>query len=136
MTAPRVLVVEDDPPIARLLARTAGLEGADVTTIADGAEARAAWQAGGFALVLLDAMLPGVDGVTLCRERRLAGDRTPVVLVTARQLGDLEASARAAGVTEVLAKPFAYDELVATLRRHLGRAADEAASEPGEQSRS
>lgn len=122
MTRPRVLVVEDDPPIARLLARTAALEGADVTTIADGTEARTVWAAGAFALVLLDAMLPGVDGVTLCRERRLAGDDTPVVLVTARQLGDLEASARTAGVTEILGKPFGYEDLVQTLRRYVGGA--------------
>ena len=130
MTQPRVLVVEDDPPIARLLARTAALEGADVTTITDGAEARAAWQADGFALVLLDAMLPGVDGITHCRERRLAGDRTPVVLVTARQLGDVEASARAAGVTEVLAKPFAYEDLVQVVRRFLFRSAAHPHGEP------
>jgi DNA-binding response OmpR family regulator len=80
--------------------------------------ARTVWSHGGFGLVLLDAMLPGVDGLTLCRERRLAGDRTPVVLVTARQPGDVEAEARAAGIDEVLSKPFAYADLVQVIRRY------------------
>jgi two-component system response regulator MprA len=117
--APRILVVDDDPAVARLLARTAALEGAEVTTVTNGTAARSAWSEGSFALILLDAMLPGVDGLSLCRERRLAGDRTPVVLVTARQLGDLESDARAAGVDATLAKPFAYPDLVRLIRRFL-----------------
>lgn len=119
MTRPRVLVVEDDLPIGRLMARTAQAEGADVVNVADGLAAREAWERGGFALVLLDAMLPGLDGVSLCRERREAGDRTPVVLLTARQLSEIEPVARAARVDAVLGKPFAYDELVETVRRYL-----------------
>jgi two-component system, OmpR family, response regulator MprA len=119
MSAPRVLVVEDDPPIARLVARTARLEGAEVTMVADGLEARDRWERGSFAVVLLDAMLPGLDGLSLCRERRLAGDRTPVVLITARQVAELGELAREAEVDEVLAKPFAYDDLVSILRRYL-----------------
>jgi DNA-binding response OmpR family regulator len=89
-----------------------------MTTVSDGTSAGTVWAQGTFALVLLDAMLPGVDGLTLCRERRLAGDRTPVVLVTARQPGDVEAEARAAGVDAILAKPFAYADLVQLIRRH------------------
>ena len=119
MTAVRVLVVEDDPPIARLLARTARMEGAEVTLVGDGLDARHEWERGSFALVLLDAMLPGIDGLTLCRERRLAGDRTPVVLLTARHLAEIGDLAREAEVDEILAKPFAYEELVALLRRYL-----------------
>ena len=118
MTALRILVVDDDPAVARLLARTAALEGADVTTVADGMAARDVWTDGAFDLVLLDAMLPGVDGLTLCRERRLAGDLTPVVLVTARQPTDVEAEARDAGINAVLAKPFAYADLVQVIRGH------------------
>lgn len=119
MTRPRVLVVEDDLPIGRLVARTAEAEGADVVNVADGLAARAAWERGGFALVLLDAMLPGLDGLSLCRERREAGDLTPVVLLTARQLSDIEPVAREARVDAVLGKPFAYDDLVEAVRRHL-----------------
>jgi DNA-binding response OmpR family regulator len=119
MTMPRVLVVEDDPPIARLVARTARLEGAEVTMVADGLEARDEWERGSFAVVLLDAMLPGLDGLSLCRERRLAGDRTPVVLITARQVAELSELAREAEVDDVLGKPFAYDDLVSILRRYL-----------------
>jgi DNA-binding response OmpR family regulator len=119
MTSPRVLVVEDDAPIARLVARTAGLEGADVTVVADGLAARDAWAEGSFALVLLDAMLPGLDGPSLARERRRAGDRTPVVLLTARQVAEIAPLATEAGIDEILAKPFAYDDLVGILRRYL-----------------
>jgi two-component system response regulator MprA len=119
MTAQRVLVVEDDPPIARLVARTAQLEGAEVTMVADGLDAQAAWSAGSFALVVLDAMLPGMDGITLAGERRALGDRTPVVLITARQVGEISALAREAEIDAVLAKPFAYEELVRMLRRFL-----------------
>ena len=121
MSAPRVLVVEDDPPIARLVARTARLEGADVTTVTDGLSGRDEWERGSFALVLLDAMLPGLDGLTLCRERRQAGDRTPVVLLTARQLGEIGELAREAEIDEVLAKPFAYEDLIGVVRRYLRR---------------
>jgi two-component system response regulator MprA len=122
MSRPRVLVVEDDPPIARLMARTAELEGAEVTMVADGLDARAEWAGGTFALVLLDAMLPGVDGITLCRERRALGDRTPVVLLTARQLGEVGNLAREAEIDAVLAKPFAYEDLVDVVRRFLRHA--------------
>lgn len=114
-----MLVVEDDLPIGRLVARTVQAEGAEVVNVADGLAAREAWEHGGFALVLLDAMLPGVDGLSLCRERRDAGDRTPVVLLTARQLSEIEPEARAAQVDAVLGKPFAYDVLVETVRRYL-----------------
>ena len=120
----RILVVDDDPAVARLLARTAMLEGAEVTVVEDGTAARSAWAQGSFALVLLDAMLPGVDGLSLCRERRQAGDRTPVVLVTARQPGDLEADSRAAGVDATLAKPFAYADLIRLIRRYARPNAD------------
>jgi two-component system, OmpR family, response regulator MprA len=119
VTAPRVLVVEDDPPIARLVARTARLEGAEVTLVGDGISARAEWKRRAFALVLLDAMLPGLDGLTLARERRLAGDRTPVVLMTARQPGEVGDLALEADIDVVLTKPFAYEELVEILRRYL-----------------
>jgi len=119
MSSPRVLVVEDDPPIARLVARTARFEGAEVTMIADGLEARDHWERISFSLVLLDAMLPGLDGISLCRERRLAGDRTPVILITARQVGEVLELARDAEIDEVLAKPFAYEDLVGILHRYL-----------------
>lgn len=115
----RVLVVEDDPPIARLVARTARLEGAEVTLVADGLSARDEWERGSFALVLLDAMLPGLDGMSLARERRLAGDHTPVVLMTARQLDEIGERAREADFDAILAKPFAYEKLVEILRRYL-----------------
>jgi DNA-binding response OmpR family regulator len=119
MSMQRVLVVEDDPPIARLVARTARLEGAEVTLVADGLSARDEWERGSFALVLLDAMLPGLDGMSLARERRLAGDHTPVVLMTARQLDEIGERARDADFDAILAKPFAYEKLVEILRRYI-----------------
>jgi DNA-binding response OmpR family regulator len=72
VSAARVLVIEDDDRIAAILRRGLGLKGLAVTVAGDGATGRAAWEAGGFDLVLLDVMLPEIDGVSLCAERRAA----------------------------------------------------------------
>jgi DNA-binding response OmpR family regulator len=108
----RALVIEDDLRIAALLRRGLALKGIDVTVAEDGARGRAAWQRDGFDVVLLDVMLPEVDGITLCAERRAAGDRTPVIILTARDDEETRARGMAAGATDYLVKPFAYGDLV------------------------
>lgn len=117
----RVLVIEDDPPIASVLARGLGLAGYAVEVAEDGPGGLARWAEGGWSVVVLDMMLPGEDGVAVCAERRRAGDRTPVLLLTARDDEDLREAARAAGADAFLTKPFAYAELLATLERISGR---------------
>jgi DNA-binding response OmpR family regulator len=90
----------------------------------DGARGREAWQAGGFDLILLDVMLPEIDGISLCAERRAAGDETPVILLTAREEPDGLERALASGATDYMTKPFAYADLIARVTRELDRRAE------------
>jgi DNA-binding response OmpR family regulator len=119
VSAGRILVVDDDPKIARLLQRGLSLKGFEVTVAEDGARGREAWAAGGFDLVLLDVMLPEVDGLSLCAERRVAGDRTPVILLTARDDDELREWAMALEVSDHIVKPFGYADLVARVQLTL-----------------
>ena len=116
----RVLVVEDDARIARLLEPGLGLKGIEVKVAEDGPAGRDAWEAGEFDLVLLDVMLPGIDGISLCEERRTAGDTTPVILLTARGEEAARDRGMAAGATDYVTKPFAYADLTARVLRLLG----------------
>ena len=112
----RLLVIEDDEPIATILERGLRLAGYDVVVEADGVGGRARWSEGGFAAVVLDVMLPGASGLELCAERRAAGDTTPVLLLTARDDDAIRRQAPEAGASLVMVKPFVYVELVAALR--------------------
>lgn len=112
-----VLVVEDDAAIASVLERGLALQGIRATIADDGLAGRDAWQAGGFHLVLLDVMLPGMNGIDLCAERRRAGDRTPVILLTARDDDALRVRGGQAGASAFITKPFAFGELVDTIQR-------------------
>jgi two-component system, OmpR family, copper resistance phosphate regulon response regulator CusR len=109
----RVLVIEDDAKIGKILERGLGLKDIDVTLAQDGFVGRETWSSGRFDLVLLDVMLPGIDGISLCAERRAAGDTTPVILLTARGEEDARERGMAAGATDYVTKPFAYADLLA-----------------------
>ena len=119
MSAGRVLVIEDDAAIANLLRRGLSLKGIELTIAADGSAGREAWESGAFDLVLLDVMLPGVDGLRLCAEMRAAADDTPVILLTARDDADHEAGGKAAGATDYISKPFDFEELLSRVESHL-----------------
>jgi len=118
-----VLVVEDDQRLAELLQR--GLSEADhaVTVRHDGLAGLAAAGTGGFDVVVLDWMLPGLDGPGVCRAMRAGGDRTPVLMLTARHAVSDRIGGLDAGADDYLGKPFSFDELLARLRvigRRLG----------------
>ena len=113
----RILVVEDDRGIATMLDRGLRLGGHLVTLATGMGEARAAWVAGRFDVVLLDVMLPDGDGIELLAERRAAGDDVPAVLLTAREEDELRERADRAGATAYLPKPFAYADLLALIER-------------------
>ncbi len=113
MSIGRVLVVEDDIKIGAILRRGLGLKDIEVTVADDGLAGREAWETGDFDLVLLDVMLPGIDGISLCAERRAAGDTTPVILLTARGEEDARHRGLAAGATDYITKPFTYADLTA-----------------------
>jgi DNA-binding response OmpR family regulator len=121
----RVLVIEDDAPIAALLERGLRLAGHEVTVEDDSLGGHRRWIEGRHDAIILDLMLPGANGLELCAERRLAGDQTPVLLLTARDDHHVRRQAAAAGASAVMSKPFVYADLVAWVRaavRHLPEA--------------
>ena len=116
----RVLVVEDDPEISRFIVRGLTEERHLVDLVADGLSAIDMVAAEEYDAVVLDLMLPGVDGFEVCRRMRAQGADTPVIIVTARDgLADRVAGLDG-GADDYLVKPFAFEELLARLRA-LGR---------------
>ncbi|WP_328450270.1 response regulator transcription factor [Amycolatopsis sp. NBC_00438] len=116
----RLLVVDDDPDVRESLQRSLEFEGYDVGTAICGATAIEA-VAGDRKpdLVILDVMMPGVDGLETCRRIRAAGERLPVLLLTARDaLGD-RVTGLDSGADDYLVKPFALEELLARVRALL-----------------
>ena len=120
MAGSRILVVEDDPPLAATLERVLATEGYDVEAAGDGNEALRRARARPFDLVVLDVMLPGLDGIAVCKRLRAAGT-VPILLLTA--LGGTEERVRGldSGADDYLVKPFAYEELLARVRALLRR---------------
>ncbi|HEX7305715.1 response regulator transcription factor [Lentzea sp.] len=113
----RLLVVDDDPDVRDSLRRSLEFEGYEVTTAADGAEALT--RLTGADLAILDLMMPVLDGSEACRRLRAAGERLPVLMLTARDaLGD-RVTGLDAGADDYLVKPFALEELLARVRALL-----------------
>ncbi len=112
----RLLVVEDEDAIADFLVRGLREEGYVVDRAADGEDGWHRLQAAGWDAVILDWWLPGADGLTLVRRLRQAGDRTPVLLLTARDAVADRVRGLDGGADDYLCKPFAFDELLARLR--------------------
>jgi two-component system, OmpR family, response regulator MprA len=119
----RLLVVDDDPALARTLRRALGIEGYDVECAGDGAEALQRLSGGRFDAVVLDVSMPRLDGLAVCRRMRERRDRTPVLMLTARDAVGDRVSGLDAGADDYLIKPFALDELNARVRALLRRSA-------------
>jgi DNA-binding response OmpR family regulator len=119
VNAGRVLVIEDDVAVANLLRRGLGLKGIELTIAENGSAGREAWESGDFDLVLLDVMLPEIDGISLCAEMRAANDDTPVILLTARDEVETKDRGMAAGATDYISKPFDFDALISCVESHL-----------------
>jgi two-component system OmpR family response regulator len=136
----RVLIVEDDAHIRQLIALHLGLEGLELTELADGTQALSQVGATPFDLVVLDLMLPGVDGLTLCRAIRRGGPNqdVPILMLTARREESDKVLGLESGADDYLAKPFGVRELVARVRALLRRprasalAVVQAAASPGQ----
>ena len=117
----RVLVVDDEPAVREALERILHLEGFDVEMARDGREAVRSQATAPADAVLLDVLMPELDGLEVCRRMRDTGDRTPVLMLTARdEVGDRVAGLEA-GADDYLPKPFALEELLARLRALLRR---------------
>lgn len=127
----RILVVEDDPILANGLRAGLSLSGDTVDCVGSCADAEAALATTTFSAVILDVMLPDGSGIALLRTLRRAGDRVPVLLLTARDAVGDKVAGLDAGADDYLAKPFDLDELAARLRaitrRETGRAEPELA---------
>ena len=116
----RVLVVEDDTRLAELLRRGLVEEGHVPDVVADGEQALAVASSVPYDVLVLDVMLPGRDGISVCRALRQRGVGTPVLVLTARDAVADRVAGLDAGADDYLAKPFSFDELLARLRA-LGR---------------
>jgi two-component system, OmpR family, copper resistance phosphate regulon response regulator CusR len=123
----RLLVVEDEPKLAQYLHKGLSENGHVVDLAADGIEGRRLAAAGEYDLVLLDVMLPGVDGFGVLQAMRGQGRRTPVLMLTARDKVEDRVRGLEQGADDYLVKPFAFSELLARvgalLRRGNGAAA-------------
>jgi DNA-binding response OmpR family regulator len=112
----RVLLVEDEHKIASYVKRGLQESGYAVDAVFTGRDALDWIGAAPYDLIILDIMLPGIDGLTVCRELRLRGDRTPVLMLTARDGIEDRVDGLDAGADDYLVKPFAMKELLARLR--------------------
>ena len=117
-----ILVVEDDPHVLELLRVCIELEGHQVFHCLDGACAIAAVKSNDFDLILLDIMLPNMDGIELCRQlRKTYGYRRPIIMVTARSSELDKVAGLDSGADDYITKPFSPRELQARIRAHLRR---------------
>ncbi|MFI5045020.1 MAG: response regulator transcription factor [Acidimicrobiales bacterium] len=122
MSGPRtVLVADDDRAIRESLARALELEGYTVVSVANGADALTSTAEHRPDVVVLDLMMPAVDGVTVCRVLRSEGNRTPILMLTARTEISDRVAGLDAGADDYLSKPFDLVELLARLRALLRR---------------
>jgi heavy metal response regulator len=112
----RVLVVEDEPKIAAFLKRGLEENAYAVDVARDGEEGLAWAQAFPYDLIILDIMLPKLDGVTLCRRLRAEGNRANILMLTAKDDIEDRVAGLDAGADDYLVKPFAFRELLARLR--------------------
>lgn len=119
-----VLLVEDEHKIAAYVKRGLEEQGYAVDVAYTGNEALEWAAVGTFDLIVLDILLPEVDGLTVCRELRARGNQTPIVMLTARDMVDDRVAGLDAGADDYLVKPFAIKELLARLRALSRRAAD------------
>ncbi len=120
----RVLVVDDEPAVRRALERALRLENYEVELAADGQEALDALAISPADAVVLDIAMPRVDGLEVTRRMRRAGDRTPILMLTARDAIDDRVTGLDVGADDYLVKPFALKELQARLRALLRRSGE------------
>jgi DNA-binding response OmpR family regulator len=125
----RVLVVEDDVDIGRLVSLQLGELGCECRVIDDGVTALAEAKAGRYDLVILDLMLPRLDGLEICRRLRQAGDETPILMLTAKSAELDRVLGLELGADDYLTKPFSMPELAARVKGVFRRAERTAAAQ-------
>jgi two-component system response regulator MprA len=125
----RILVVDDEPALQNALSRALTLDRYDVAQAGDGRQALERLGDSTYDAVILDISMPYVDGLEVCRRMREGGNRTPVLMLTAREQIDDRVAGLDAGADDYLVKPFALRELSARVRALLRRADED--GEPG-----
>jgi two-component system response regulator MprA len=121
-----ILVVDDDFAVRESLDRALRANGFDVELAGDGVEALATIDATSFDAVVLDVLMPGFDGMSVCRSLRAGGNKIPVLMLTARDAVADRVAGLEAGADDYLVKPFALEELLARVRALLRRAMPDA----------
>jgi two-component system response regulator MprA len=122
----RVLVADDDPAVRQSLDRVLRYEGYQVGLAANGAEALVLAMTDPPDAVILDVLMPAMDGLQACRSLRVAGNRVPILLLTARDDVGHRVDGLDAGADDFVGKPFALEELLARLRALLRRSTQKA----------
>jgi two-component system response regulator MprA len=120
----RILVVDDEQPLRDALERALKTERYEVETLENGARALERMKTGGNEIdaIVLDVLMPGIDGLEVCRRLRASGDKTPVLMLTARVEVEDRVAGLDAGADDYVTKPFDLEELLARLRALLRRA--------------
>jgi two-component system, OmpR family, response regulator MprA len=121
----RILVVDDEPAVQSALFRALTLEHYDVANARDGYEALERIGATAYEAIILDIAMPRMDGLEVCKRLRAGGDRTPVLMLTARGEVDDRVAGLDVGADDYLVKPFALRELLARVRALLRRAVED-----------
>jgi len=128
----RILIVEDDPHIAEGLKLNLEMQGFAVKVCGDGVSGLAAWKQWRPQLIVLDIMLPGIDGLSVLQSIRLEDERLPILILSARATVDDKVKGLTYGVDDYLAKPFNLEEFLLRVERLLKRAVwDRGAPEAG-----
>ena len=119
----KILLVEDEQKLADAIVKGLGLEGYTVDHIADGKKAltRISLHRSDYDLIILDLMLPSMDGYEICKEIRAQNIATPILILTARNETDTKVQLLSSGADDYLVKPFSFAELVARLRALMRR---------------
>ena len=120
----KILVVDDEQPLREALERALKVEHYDVETLENGALALERMKTTGNEIdaIVLDVLMPGIDGLEVCRHLRASGDKTPVLMLTARVEVEDRVAGLDAGADDYVTKPFDLEELLARLRALLRRA--------------
>jgi two-component system, OmpR family, response regulator MprA len=121
MTKAHILIIDDDSRVTNALRRTLAYEGYQVSTAGDGESALLQARIKQPDLVILDLMLPGIDGLEVCRRLRVAGDGIAVLMLTARDTIADRVTGLETGADDYLVKPFALEELLARVKALLRR---------------
>lgn len=125
----RILIIEDEQALLKIISKRLTEKGYSVDSCDNGEDGRYYIEMTQYDCILLDLMLPKVDGLTLLKEMRLKGNKTPVLILTARTVIEDRVAGLDSGADDYLTKPFSFDELLARIRVLLRRQGDSRSNE-------